>query len=79
MAHKLSTVKRADQIAVVDRGTIVEIGAHIDLIFNKNSHYSRLVRLQRIAISMDPDPAPEIYMPSSAVRISASPFSGFCP
>jgi len=75
VAHKLSTVRRADQIAVVDCGAIVEIGTHDDLIGNKNSHYSRLVRLQRIASSMDQEPVPELYRSSSAVRSSASRLS----
>ncbi|ONK69766.1 uncharacterized protein A4U43_C05F26490 [Asparagus officinalis] len=75
VAHKLSTIKSADQIAVVDGGTIVEIGAHDDLIRNSNSHYSRLVRLQRLASSMDPEPALDSYRPSSAVCSSASRLS----
>lgn len=32
IAHRLSTVKRADLIAVIDSGTIVEVGRHEDLL-----------------------------------------------
>nr|CAB3484512.1 unnamed protein product [Digitaria exilis] len=46
IAHKLSTVKNADQIAVLDGGTIAEIGTHNELI-NKGGPYARLVELQK--------------------------------
>uniref|UniRef100_M8C355 Putative ABC transporter B family member 8 n=1 Tax=Aegilops tauschii TaxID=37682 RepID=M8C355_AEGTA len=49
VAHKLSTVKNADQIAVVDGGSIAEIGTHDELI-NKGGPYSRLVKLQKMPI-----------------------------
>jgi ABC-type multidrug transport system fused ATPase/permease subunit len=32
VAHRLSTVKRADRVAVVDRGELVELGTHAELI-----------------------------------------------
>ena len=32
IAHRLSTAKRADRIVVVERGSIVEVGSHDDLI-----------------------------------------------
>ena len=32
IAHRLSTARRADRIVVVERGTIVEVGSHNDLI-----------------------------------------------
>ena len=40
VAHRLSTVKNADQIIVVDGGKIVEIGNHISLIKKKGSYYN---------------------------------------
>ncbi|KAH0453467.1 hypothetical protein IEQ34_017791 [Dendrobium chrysotoxum] len=58
VAHKLSTVRSADRIAVIDNGAIVEIGTHEDLIAVKSAHYSRLVRLQRNASILDPDHSP---------------------
>ncbi|XP_010915424.3 putative ABC transporter B family member 8 [Elaeis guineensis] len=73
VAHKLSTIKNADQIAVVDGGMIVEIGTHDELISQNDSHYSRLVKLQRIASSIDQEP--ESYRPSSVARSSASRLS----
>ncbi|CAL9096365.1 unnamed protein product [Musa acuminata var. zebrina] len=73
VAHKLSTIKNADQIAVVDCGRIVEMGTHDDLINDRNSHYSRLVKLQRISSNIDQEP--ESFRPSSVTRSSASRLS----
>ncbi|KAI3852458.1 hypothetical protein MKX03_017747 [Papaver bracteatum] len=42
VAHKLSTIKNADQIAVVNGGCIVEIGSHSDLITKTNGHYGKM-------------------------------------
>lgn len=40
VAHRLSTVKNADQIIVIDNGKIVETGNHISLIQNKGAYYN---------------------------------------
>lgn len=45
IAHRLSTVQKADQIAVLDRGQVVELGTHGELL-KKNGHYSRLYEMQ---------------------------------
>lgn len=47
IAHKLSTVRNADLIAVVGNGCIMEIGSHNDLISKTNGHYARMAKLQR--------------------------------
>ncbi len=39
-AHRLSTVKNADQIIVLDKGEIVEIGTHNELIQNQGYYYT---------------------------------------
>ncbi|REC60474.1 peptidase domain-containing ABC transporter [Chryseobacterium pennae] len=41
VAHRLSTIKDADQIIVMHSGKIVEVGKHDELIKNKG-HYSKL-------------------------------------
>lgn len=45
IAHRLSTVKSADQIVVMDSGRIVEIGKHNELI-SKKGYYYNLVKNQ---------------------------------
>lgn len=39
VAHRLSTVKNADQIVVLDEGKIIEIGKHEELVKLKGSYY----------------------------------------
>lgn len=46
VAHRLSTIRNADMIAVVQGGKIVETGNHEELISNPTSVYASLVQLQ---------------------------------
>jgi ATP-binding cassette subfamily B protein len=45
VAHRLSTVRHADQIVVLDKGRIIESGAHDSLIASQRAYYN-LVRNQ---------------------------------
>ena len=40
VAHRLSTVKKADQIVVLEKGEIVERGTHADLIEKKGGYFN---------------------------------------
>jgi subfamily B ATP-binding cassette protein MsbA len=46
IAHRLSTVMKADKIVVMDKGKIIETGTHADLLSNKESLYKHLWNLQ---------------------------------
>ena len=45
VAHRLSTVKNADNIIVLDRGNVVEQGTHAELT-EKRGYYYNLVKNQ---------------------------------
>ena len=40
VAHRLSTVKNADQIIVLDKGSIIEHGTHEELTKLKGAYYT---------------------------------------
>lgn len=50
IAHRLATIKNADTIVVLDRGSVVEIGNHHELMEKSGSYYN-LVKLASEAIS----------------------------
>ena len=46
IAHRLTTVKKADKIIVLDKGKIVEIGNHEELLQIENGYYRNLYEVQ---------------------------------
>ena len=55
IAHRLSTVRDADQILVLEKGVIVERGTHDELVV-KNGLYAELYNRQDLSGSTDQDP-----------------------
>ena len=45
IAHRLTTIKTSDRIFVLNKGNIVEIGTHDELI-QKNGYYNKLYNMQ---------------------------------
>ena len=46
IAHRLSAVRDASRIVVMERGQIVEQGTHAELLRHEAGQYTRLHRLQ---------------------------------
>lgn len=46
VAHRLSTVRNADIIFVVEKGQVVESGSHDELLENDNGSYANLISRQ---------------------------------
>jgi len=46
IAHRLSTVRNADKIMVLDHGILAELGTHEELLKNENGLYKKLYEIQ---------------------------------
>uniref|UniRef100_A0ACD5V4V0 Uncharacterized protein n=1 Tax=Avena sativa TaxID=4498 RepID=A0ACD5V4V0_AVESA len=55
VAHRLSTIRNADMIAVMQYGEVKELGSHDELIADENGLYSSLVRLQQTRETKEAD------------------------
>ncbi|KAI6828975.1 multidrug resistance protein [Hortaea werneckii] len=54
IAHKLSTIQKADNIAVMAQGVVIEQGTHTDLL-TRNGAYARLVSAQSLERKTEED------------------------
>ncbi|MCA1245290.1 ABC transporter ATP-binding protein [Massilia sp. MS-15] len=54
IAHRLSTLHRADRLVVLDRGVVVEEGSH-DALMAREGAYHRLYEAQARNVDQDPD------------------------
>ena len=52
VSHRLSSIRDADQIVVLENGTIVQQGRHNDLAAEHNSPYQALLQLDHTSSDM---------------------------
>ncbi|KAK1997115.1 P-loop containing nucleoside triphosphate hydrolase protein [Colletotrichum falcatum] len=57
IAHRLSTVRKADKIVVLRNGQVVESGTHDSLVENESGAYYGLVHAQRLSLGYQEQPA----------------------
>jgi subfamily B ATP-binding cassette protein MsbA len=56
IAHRLSTVRRAQRIYVIDAGRVVEVGSHA-VLMGQGGLYARLARAQNLDLEAPAQPA----------------------
>lgn len=49
IAHRLSTLRNAHKIIVIDQGQVVETGSHKELVVKQDGLYAKLVKAQQFA------------------------------
>lgn len=57
VAHRLSTAMRADRIAVVDDGQIIELGSHEELVHRPGGRYAEMFEAWIAHLETEPDQA----------------------
>ncbi|KAL3537332.1 hypothetical protein ACH5RR_000698 [Cinchona calisaya] len=67
VAHRLSTLRNADAIAVVQSGQVVDFGSHDELVQNKYGPYSQMVQQQKRLMNDE-----ATYTPKEAEDYSSS-------
>ncbi|KAH9309393.1 hypothetical protein KI387_037304, partial [Taxus chinensis] len=70
VAHRLSTVRNADIIAVVQSGGVIETGRHEEFIHKPNGTYAALAQLQQVSSKNEQTPTNSISMSITQASIT---------
>ncbi|XP_022639726.1 ABC transporter B family member 4 isoform X4 [Vigna radiata var. radiata] len=73
VAHRLSTIRNADVIAVIHQGKVIEKGTHADLTKDPDGAFSQLVRLQEIKRESEQHDANYLSRPENLVDSKRQP------
>ncbi|RPA94804.1 P-loop containing nucleoside triphosphate hydrolase protein [Choiromyces venosus 120613-1] len=65
IAHRLSTVKNADNIVVLDSGNIVESGTHQELLAHPEGAYKQLIDAQSLLLGEDSESSHKLVISDS--------------
>ncbi|XP_039157210.1 ABC transporter B family member 15 isoform X2 [Eucalyptus grandis] len=74
IAHRLSTVRHANNIAVIQNGQVIETGNHEELIQNEDGLYTSLVNLQK---SEKQKPTDQVEKPENQITSSILSMDGY--
>ena len=70
IAHRLSTLRKADRLVVMDRGQVVEVGPHEELMA-KQGAYWRLYEAQARRTEEDAEEAQDTLLAQQLPQVSA--------
>lgn len=68
IAHRLQTVRKADYIYALDKGTVIEHGTHMSLMETNGSRYQTMFGTQRIDNSVAQESIKELHRTYSDVQ-----------
>ena len=73
VAHRLSTVERADRIVVIDKGNVIEQGSHTQLL-QQDGLYAKLVKRQLLGPDSGNCFTDNAQLPTSGGHVSCNSF-----